>query len=255
MKSFLAFIFLSSLLFAESLQKGETLLSSTQKQRFLEQLQTDNSPLFEGNRYTFKTGWNRVSTPKEGVDVKKSFQNIAAIQWVVAYDPLSDTWASFSPQGREISKEIALLEYLEPSKSFFVLAQEESEVAIKSHTMNAVCQKYKEDPEYLFVLDSGNDKDVTLSEAGDIALQSRYLTHLERGKFSDTRIALIYPKLKSTQKRNLLYGPAIPRMQIGFSKEYEGKKFYTYDYKTQECYIGVFPSPKIPPLPFLKALK
>jgi hypothetical protein len=88
-----------------------------------------------------------------------------------------------------------------------------------------------------------------------MSAKSRYFSHHEKGIYNDTRIVLIYPKLEAKTKRSYKYGPAMPKTFFEFSKEYEAKKFFVYDFKEQKCFEGIFPSMQIPPFPTLKEIK
>ena len=225
--------------------------SSSEKESFLEKLKNSNSSLYKSQNYKFKKGWNIVTTPKAGVDVPKTF-DISTIKLVVAYDYETKLWAKYSPLKSKSENGILFLKYLEPNVTFFVLAKRATTIEIKSKEMSQSCKQLMHKKEYNFLLSGVYSKENSKTKSMEI--QTRYLTHYERGFYDDTRVVLIYPNIDTNKKPIYKYGPASPRISLKFAKEYEGKKFYVYDYKFEKCYQGYFPSEVIPPYPILEEI-
>ncbi|MCW8837581.1 MAG: hypothetical protein OQK11_02650 [Thiovulaceae bacterium] len=227
--------------------------SKIEKLSLLEELNTSSSSLYKSKTYNLSKGWNILTTPKDGVDVVKTFQNTSEISYIVTYDYVSKIWAAYSPN--KSFTDMLFLKYLEPNVTFFVLANKDVALEIKSNTANDTCKKFMEDKNYEFLVDSGISKDYETSNDKKISLQSRYFSHHEKGIYNDTRILLVYPKIVSNQKQTLKYGPGNPKIAIKFTKAFEGKNFYVYDFKQTKCFEGLFPSRKIPPFATLKEVK
>ncbi|PHS58794.1 MAG: hypothetical protein COB17_02280 [Sulfurimonas sp.] len=255
MKSVFTFLILSISLFASPLQKVSMSFSSSEKDLLLKEFLHSSSTLHTSNSYSLQKGWNKVNTPKNGLDTIKTFKKISKVKFVVTYDKFSKLWAMYTIDTIYPKDNILFLKYLEPNITFFILATEDVEVQIKSKTISSACKKIMQNPKFDFLTDSGINKQATTSENKSISITSRYYSHNEIGVYDDTRVLLIYPKLKHTTKSSYKYGPGKPKVKLTFSKEYENKKFYIYDYKKQTCNIGMFPSLKIPPFPILREVK
>ncbi len=253
MKVIVLFFLLSISYFAKSLPNiSETLTLREQKTLLKES--SASTHLHSSSFYQLKKGWNKFTTPKDGVNVVKTFNNTSKIEYVLIYYKKGEIWAIYSP--KKTFKDMLFLKYLEPNVTFFVLAKKDTKVDIKSNHLSSTCASLVNDTKkYAFVTDSGIERDYTLSADETMLLQSRYYSHHDRGIYNDTRVTLIYPKLKSDKKKMFKYGPANPKVAIKFPKAYEGTLFYIYDYKQEKCFAGRFPSIKIPPFPTLKELK
>ncbi|MFA6137823.1 MAG: hypothetical protein WC667_07035 [Sulfurimonas sp.] len=236
-------------LLASSLQEVSPSFSQAEREILSKEIPSI-SALYNSKTYDLKKGWNKLTTPLDGVDVFNTFGTIAEVKFVVVYDSESKLWAAFSSE--KLAGDLLLLKYLEPNVTFFVLADSGVKVDIKSNTINPACQKILEDKQYDFLLDSGRTQDSVVSKDKTMSAKSRYLSHHEKGIYNDTRIVLIYPKVEAKTKRSYKYGPALPKTFFEFSKEYEAKKFFVYDFKEQKCFEGIFPSMQIPPFPTLK---
>jgi len=257
-KQLIIFTFLVSALFANPLQSVDASFSQAVQTQLLEKLSSEHfSTLHKKNTYTLTKGWNQLTTPKDGVDVIKTFKNISEVKFVVTYDSKSKYWAGFTLDSTVLSdiKEMLLLKYLEPNVTFFALSSKDIHFNIESNQVNTICQQLMQTKGYGVLKDSGMSKDVALSDDKSINLQSRYRSHEFRGFYADTRVVLIYPKIKNPSKITQKYAPAEPTVAVQYAKEYENKKFFIYDYLEQNCYGGVFPSRKMPPLPVLRVLK
>jgi len=253
MKSFILLLMIFTLGFASSLQNLAHTFSQDEKVALLKEF-SNPLKLHIGSSYQLKEGWNKLLTPQDGVNVVKTFHDTSKIKYVVTYYKTGKLWAIYAQN--ESFNDMLFLKYLEPNVTFFVLAKKDSFVEIESNHLNSPCQALVDDVQhYGFLTDSGISREYTLSDDKKISLQSRYYSHHDRGIYNDTRVTLIYPKLKSDRKRGFKYGPAIPKIAVKFTKAYEGKQFYVYDYKDKKCYKGVFPSLKIPPFPVLEVLR
>jgi len=242
---------LGSVLLATPLSQVAPSFSESEKGLLLEKFL---QPLKASKEYTPKKGWNIFVAPDGGIDVPASFHDVSTIKFVLTYEPKSKLWAIYSPEKNYPEKEILFLKYLEPNTHFFVLAKKDTTLTFQSTQLSESCKKLQEDDAYGFVTDSGISREPTLSADGSISIRSRYYSHHEKGLYSDTRVMLIYPKVAAKTQPTYKYGPATPKVAFKFAKEYEGKKFYVYDFKVQKCYEGFFPSLRIPPFPVLKEI-
>ena len=228
-------------------------------------LSAPNDPLpstpYKDEIYTLKKGWNTLTSHKDGVDILKTFgTHTKSIAFVYTYEPRSELWAGYSPQ-KELMQQILStrllgLKSVEPLQNLYVYALQEAQIKIESIRPNETCQKLLADTQkYAFLVDSGLDAKEVSNKENTMSLRSRYGAHFMRGIYDDTRVMLIYPKIKIQSKKRMNYGPVVPKVALGFAKEYEGMDFYMFDYKDQECYQGVFPSIQRPPVPALKKLE
>ena len=234
-----------SILVAASLFAEGELTQELQKKFQIESIYTQK--LFEGSAYNLKKGWNKLTTNSEGVDVETTFSKD---EEVVVYEPVTKAWASSQPTNKQL-----YLKYIEPHMTFYVYASKAKEVKIVSSHIDAVCQKLLEDKGIKIVEDSALTKEATLSKDKTMSLFSRYFSHYDRGVYNDTRIVLLYKELATKEKKaTYRYGPAEPKSMIKFAKEYEGEKFYMYDFYEKACYQGLFPSMKIPPFAVLRKI-
>ncbi len=252
MKQFFTLSLFCITLLANSLQEASPSFSPKEREILSKEIPS-TSPFYNSKTYDLKKGWNSLTTPQDGVDVVKTFGEVSELKYIVVYDSVSKLWAVFSHE--KLEGELLLLKYLEPNVTFFVLALSDTKVEIKSNTINVACQKILDDKQYNFLLDSGITQESAVSKDETMSAKSRYFSHHEKGIYNDTRIALIYPKIEVKTKRSYKYGPALPKTFFEFSKEYEAKKFYVYDFKEQKCFEGIFPSMQIPPFPTLKEIK
>ena len=245
-----------------SASKPLSKLPSLQKSNKLLLLNNNNidykASIYTKDSYHFKKGWNSFSTTKNGLDVLQTFQKAYNVSFIFVYDKISAVWAGFSPNkeilAQMMSTRILYLKYIEPNKKFFLYAKSEGSIKIKSLKINKVCQKVISSSKYKTLRDSGNDSIMSYSNDKSIGVKSRYFSHYKRGIYSDSRIILIYPKLEKTKNRNKKgkYGPIKPKVLINYSKEYENRYFYIYDYYEKSCFKGIFPSIKIPPFATLQ---
>ncbi|MEA1983638.1 MAG: hypothetical protein U9N39_08830 [Campylobacterota bacterium] len=255
MKQLLTLFVTCLALLANPLQEVASSFSPLEREQLLKEL--GNSSLSSSKpttTYKLLKGWNHLLTPIAGIDVKKTFKDSSKIKFVVTYDRVSKLWAIYAPEHKYPEGEILFLKNLEPDVAFFVLANDETTVKTVSKRVDAECRKYLNDNSYSMITDSGISKESEISREKNIAIRSRYFSHNERGLYDETRVMLIYPKLTSKAKRSYKYGPASPKVALEFTKKYEEKKFYIYDYKQEKCFEGVFPSIKIPPFPILKEI-
>lgn len=225
-------------------------LSHHEKEKFLKEMKGTSS-LYNSTTYKLKKGWNKLTTPISGVDVPNTFDT-SKIKLVLAYDFSSKLWATYLPEKVDKDPKILFLKYLEPNVTYFVLANSDISVDIKSTIVNEACKKIMNDKDYDFMVDGVLEQ--KLSKDKSISIKTRYLTHYEKGIYNDTRVMFIYPNIDTKSKATYRYGPASPKVAIKYAKEYEEKKFYIYDFKVKKCYLGLFPSMKIPPYPRLEEL-
>ena len=250
----LTFLLISISAVASPLVQLTNSFSKAERELLLEEHKNSSSYLHTSNSYSLKKGWNILTTPKDGIDIVKTFSDSSVFEYVVTYDEISTLWA-MNTQNKTFAKDIILsLEYLEPNITFFVLAKKDIEVKIQSLLVSESCKKIMQHEKYDFIVDSGITREYTVSEDKNVSLKSRYYSHNEVGIYSETRTMLIYPKITSKTKRDKMYGPAKPKIELRFTSEYEGKKFFVYDFKEQKCFMGVFPSKKIPPYPTLREI-
>jgi len=216
------------------------------------------TPSYDKEFYSIKKGWNYFTTPKDGVDVTKTFLDA---EFVYVYDKRSRAWAGYSPKDTLMKKikqtRILELKYIEPNRGFYVLSSKAMRVAISSKVANEQCQKIMKNKNYDIIYDSGIDKAFSYNGIKSVALASRYFSHNRKNIYNDSRIIIIVPKLKklSTNKTPKKYGPAIPKMMIHFNEAYQEQQFYAYDFLNESCHMGYFPSKRKPPAPTMKKLK
>jgi len=257
MKYLLIVSLLVSTLFANHLQKVDTSFSKKVQKTLLNFLSSlENSKIHTKQTYILKKGWNQLTTPKNGIDVIKTFQDISEVKFVVTYDFKSKYWAGFTLQQDLLKdiREMLLLKYLEPNITFFILSDKDMMISVKSTKIDATCKSIMQQKDYSYILDSGLTKTKQQDISQNISINSRYSSHEYRGIYNDTRIILIYPKITKVSKKVLKYGPAEPMVMINYADNYADKYFYIYDYLEKRCYKGIFPSKKVPPLPTLQKI-
>ena len=86
MKILVLVSFLYGFILANPLQELAHTFSNSEKVSLLEELKHSSSNLHTSKSYKLKSGWNSLSTPKDGVDVLETFENILNITHVVTYD-------------------------------------------------------------------------------------------------------------------------------------------------------------------------
>ena len=237
-------IVLTTLLAVSLFAKGE-FTQDLQKEFQTKSIYTEK--VFNADSYRVKSGWNELQTPITGIDVEKTFSKE---QQVFVYDPVSKMWASNQPTKGQL-----YLKYIEPHMTFFLYTPKSEKVKIVSSKVDAVCQKLIDTDGYETVTDSGLTKEATLSSDKSVSVNSRYFSHYTRGVYNDTRIVMIYKELPTkVKKATFRYGPAEPKSMIKFAKEYEGQKFYMYDFYEKACYQGILPSMRIPPFAVLRKI-
>jgi len=217
------------------------------------------TPVYKKDTYRFKKGWNYVSTPLDGVDTEQTFSSHQEVEFVYVYDRTSQAWAGYSAR-KEIAKEFAKtkildLRYIEPNLGFYVYASKSVEVKIYSSLINDACVKAMNQKDYEMIVDSGINKEASYDKVKTVGIASRYISHNRRGVYSDTRVAIIYPKIKKASAEFFQYGPAKPKVMLYYPKEREDSYFFIYDYYVKACYMGAFPSDKVPPFSTLNRVK
>ncbi len=214
---------------------------------------------YSKNYYEVKKGWNFLSSHINGISIEETFSGHKDVEFVYTYEPISKVWAGYSPlkelQNLIYTTKILDLKNIEPRRGFYVYARKDLKIDIKSLEINDVCKNIMVNEKYAILINSGISNTYTYNKEKTIGLKSRYTSHYKRGVYDESRVALIYPKLETQTKRSYKYGPADPKTQLEFTKEYEGMSFYMYSYYDKKCYKGVFPSIKIPPMASLKELK
>jgi len=258
MKQIIFLLLFVSILPAKYLPKVSSSFGQKEQKQLLQHFNaTTKISTHKSNNYMIKKGWNQFFTPKNGIDVIKTFEDISTIKFVLTYDRVSKLWAGFTLKQSVLKdiKEMLLLKYLEPNVTFYILSDRDIMIKIKYNTLNNICKKIVNDKRYDFIEDSGIDNKPTYSHDGSIGVMPRYHSQFDRGIYDDTRITLIYPKIKTDKNANKKYGPADPFILLKYAKEYENKAFYIYDYLQKKCSRGVFPSKKTPPVPLLQELK
>lgn len=229
--------------------------SLTERENLLQSFHNSQN-LTASSTITLHKGWNTLKAYKDGIDVMQTFALYKEVDVVATFDEVSKKWAIFTAQRVEDDKDILRLNYIEPNVLYGVHVTKDTHIEIKSKVINAQCVELLNDDKYEFMINSALDKKETLNAQKALGVKTRYLTNYERGLYDDTRVMLIYPKLKITSKKRVYrYGPARPKIALKFTKEYEGKFFFVYDYKFEKCYKGIFPSKRIPPFPMLKEVK
>ena len=255
MKTIVTLLLISMTLFANPLQTVSNSFSDTERELLLKEFYNSSSTLHTSNIYQLKRGWNKLTTPENGIYPDKSFKDISKIKYVVTYDDVSKYWAMYAPDKQDQKDSFLFLKYLEPNVTFFILAKEDLKVQTYAKEINQSCLKLMNSPEVDTILSSVLNKGFSFNDNKTMSMKTRYLSHLKKGIYDDTRILLIYKKQNSKEKATYKYGPGEPRANLVFTKEYEAKKFFIYDYKLEKCFAGVFPSPKIPPFPTLREIK
>jgi len=211
------------------------------------------------NSYTLQRGWNFVHAPKDGVDVAQTFGTNSAVLFVYIYEPNTPAWAGYSAHEsyRDMMRlaRILALEYIEPSLGFYVYANKKITLPIVATSFNQRCKDLLKTSYKMLKHSAFYEESRVKDEVGSVSLATLYRPHYRRGIYSDTRVMLLYPTIDVRTKKQLRYAPIEPRADIKYTKEYEEKTFYVFDYKTKSCYEGVFPSKRIPPYPVLKKLQ
>ena len=252
MKLLFLSLFVVMSLFAKSVESIEPLFTELQQKQLLKELKSNKK--ISSNLLTIQKGWNLFLSTKNGIDIRKSFQNNLKIKFIITYDDISKLWAIYAPSHIYPKEKMLFLEYLEPNVKFFILANEDVKVNLKSTPISNSCTKFLNNPNFSSVLDSGISKEYSTQD-NIVSVKSRYFSHYKQGLYSDTRILVIYPKQQGMMSKELYhYGSAIPKISLKFPKSYEEKTFYVFDFKDKKCYKGIFPSKKIPPFPMLKEL-
>jgi len=258
MKQLIILLLFYSILPAKYLPEVNPYFGKKEQKQLLKKFNSTNkTAIHSSNTYMIKKGWNQFFTPKDGINVVSTFENISTIKFILTYDKVTKLWAGFTLKQSVLKdiKEMLLLKYLEPDITFFVLSDRDLMIKSKHNSVNSICKKIMNDKRFSFIEDSGVDDKPTYAKDSSIAVMPRYRSEFNRGVYDDTRIILIYPKIKADKNANHKYGPADPFILLKYAKEYENKPFYVYDYLQQKCSGGVFPSKKMPPQPLLKELK
>lgn len=253
MNKLLVLLLFPLVLLAGLSQEVKESFSSDERKTLLTELDSYPNTIHKTKTYTLSKGWNLLTTPVEGVDVVSTFTT-SGVTLVAVYDTYAKVWATFSQKKSTMNDKTITLKHLEPNISFFVLASKDIQVTIQSININKSCQKLMDDPQYSFMIHSGLEKTSRFNATGDISIESRYLSHYEKGHYTDTRVVLIYPNIETKTKAKYNYGPASPKTTLKYAKEYKEMEFYIYDYRDDSCYMGLFPSMKIPPFPNLKKI-
>ena len=206
--------------------------------------------------YQLKEGWNKLTTPKDGIDIIKTFQNHPEIIYVALYDKHLAQWALFFHKDNPIKTidNSLFLESVEANQTLFVKTKQPTTIKITTTQIYGSCKTYLNNPNFSSILASGRDEKISFSNDKTIGITPRYSTNFHRGYYNDSRVVLIYPKLQTHTKKLLSYGPAEPYISLKYSAAYESKEFFIFDYMDKQCYKGIFPSSKIPPYPLLQVL-
>lgn len=214
---------------------------------------------YEAGSYALKRGWNYLASPKNGLDVVKTFKNSVGVEFVYVYDKKTAVWAGFSPlkylENKMLETRILQLKKIEPGIGFYVYATRNVKITIQNTPVTNICKILMSDDKYSFLTDSGKDETMKYNSDKTIGVYSRYFSHYRRGVYDETRLTLIYPKLKAQKSTMFRYGPAVPKSMLEYNKAYENTDFYMFDYKEGKCYKGTFPSMKTPPFSSLKEMK
>jgi len=220
-----------------------------------------NREIKKDNIYTIKKGWNYFTTPKDGIDVVKSFQNQKDIKFVYTYDTTSKAWAGYSPvtkiQEKIASTRILSLRYIEPRVGFYIYAIKNITIKTDATVINKQCQKII-DKGYTTLIATAVDKKVVSNQDKSLAIKSRYASHYRRGIYNDSRVAFIFDEkkhLKKSSHKMLTYGPIVPAVMIQYDESLQDSWFFVFDYFKKECYRGIYPSKKVPPFSSLSKLK
>jgi len=237
--------FLPLLLFSLYLQ------SSTNIVEYIEKNKNSLSVINLRNKtINLKKGLNSINNKFTTIDVVKSFKNEKDIQAIV-YDDISKKYAIYPFIN---DKQYLKLKAIEKGVKFYIYITKDMKISFRRPSISKVCQKKFLDKKYSFIYDSGIDKVATINKNKSIGINSRYYSNHFRETYDDTTVFLIYPKINKTSKMKYKYGSAIPTMQVFYSKEYENKKFYMYDFLRDSCYEGIFPSMNFPPLKELRKI-
>ncbi|QSZ40613.1 hypothetical protein GJV85_00255 [Sulfurimonas aquatica] len=218
----------------------------------------NTSKLHPKDSYELTKGWNRLTSPKNGIDTVETFSELKEVKFVYVYDKLSAAWAGFSADDKILQEirntRILDLKYIEPNISFYVYVSKRVKVNIENTDVSKIC-KDKIASGFETLLSSGINENLIFNKEKSVGLKSRYMSHYRRGVYSDSRVLLIYPKIRAASKKLLKYGPGSPRVILNYAKEYEDREFYVFDYFEKSCYKGKYPSMKMPPVPTLRKLK
>ena len=119
----LTFLLLSIAVVASPLGQLNNSFSKAERELLLEEYKRSSSSLHTSKSYSLKKGWNILTTPKDGVDISKTFSDPSIVEYVVTYDEVSTLWAMKTQNKTFLKETILSLEYLEPNITFFVLAK------------------------------------------------------------------------------------------------------------------------------------
>ncbi len=205
------------------------------------------SNLFAEQILKLQDGKNNVVN-NISIDVKKTFNN-RDIAKVELYDKVSKKYAQYP-----FIKDKLQLNEIENGVEFYVYAKKNIDIKLHIEVPSKVCQNLMDNKKYNYLEDSGIDKKATIDQKSNIAISSRYYSNQLKGKYTNTKVVLIYPNIKTTSKMKYKYGPGLPKVIINYSKEYENKKFYIYDFFEKGCFQGYFPSVKMPPFRELRRI-
>ncbi len=212
-----------------------------------------NSFDIQNDNISLKKGWNKLNNIYKTINIKNTFKNNSIIL-VSLKDNISNKWATYPYITND--KNILNLKSIEEGIEFYVYTIKDINIQLYTNNISKICQDLIDDKQqYNTLYNSGIDKKPTISEDNSIALNSNYYSNNLKKTYDDTGLILIYPKIKEISKIKNKYGPAEPKMQVTYSKEYENKYFYVYDFLRNSCYKGIFPSRRIPPFQVLKKLK
>ncbi|MEA2050286.1 MAG: hypothetical protein U9O56_06115, partial [Campylobacterota bacterium] len=175
------------------------------------------------------------------IDIEKSF-GTKDIQKVEVFDTVSKKYATYPYRKNNLK-----LKSIEKGIKFYIYSTKKVDIQLYIKTPSKICQDFMRDKNYDYIEDSGIDRGLSINSKDSIAIGSRYYSNQLKNSYTDTKVILIYPKQNKVSKMKYKYGPGIPKVMINYSKEYENKKFYIYDFFSQGCYMGYFPSVKIPP--------
>jgi len=180
-----------------------------------------------------------INSLDNSIDVFKSFDS-SDIEYIYLFDRVSKKNALYKPNG-DIDKDIFLtLETIESGVEFYIKTKVKKNIKLKLKGLSGVCKKYYDDKSYNSILDSGIDKKYTHSDDNSIAISSRYYSNHLKGRYTDTQVMLIYPKIEKYTKSIATIGIGRPTAMLRFDKSYLGKEYYIYEYQNDQCYKGKF---------------
>lgn len=201
------------------------------------------------NIINIKKGENIFIENNSTINIPATFKNYSGIQ-VIVNDPISKKEATFP-----FKKNKLRLNSIETGVKYKITSNKDQTINIIYRTINNQCKNLLNSNKFNYLENSGLERQKITNNLDHISLSSRYYSNELKNRYDATNVILIYPKIKNTSKIRFSYGPAKPKINIKYAKEYEGEKFYVYDFFYEKCFQGYFPSPKILPYTELRELK